>query len=368
MKKLLILVPALVLLAACNDKPGVETVRSLTLPAHSNQTLGAVLDARPACEKTTWTLTQGEGDTVGVEYQCDFSATQTQTLFKTQISTWTERYQRRLAGSKKALDTLQDEKMQATTQIGTARQVFEQLQGSGDLDRYKALVNGSPADNLSLEAAHAYFISEAGGAYLASKSAPVLPAAKPRSSKNTRADKKGNQNSKPVTAPALQTDPQRTVAAVDAVYQTIASAGLATQTLSGEACQSPAALMLTLGASVAQIEQAFSDCLAGVETHYAAAEAEARKAAAAANAGLVRVSKVLTLVGVTEVIRWTLPADGQPQPVYRVVELNARGATDRRVTKTLGVTDEALASVYDGEFSRVYQDLVVSAMSDLVRQ
>ncbi|MDA5483572.1 hypothetical protein PGS49_23565, partial [Yersinia intermedia] len=125
--------------------------------------------------------------------------TQTQTLFKTQISTWTDRYQRRVADSKKALDTLQDEKMQATTRIGTARQVFEQLQGSGDLDRYKALVNGSPADNLSLEAAHAYFISDAGVAYLVSKSAPVTPTAKPRSSKNTRADKKGNKNSKPVT-------------------------------------------------------------------------------------------------------------------------------------------------------------------------
>ncbi|MCW8114242.1 hypothetical protein [Yersinia intermedia] len=342
MKKLLILililVPALVLLAACNDKPGVETVRSLTLPAHNNQTLGAVLDARPACEKTTWTLTQGEGDTVGVEYQCDFSATQTQTLFKTQISTWTDRYQRRLADSKKALDILQDEKMQATTRIGTARQVFEQLQGSGDLDRYKALVSGSPADNLSLDAAHAYFISDAGVAYLVSKSAP-----------------------------APQSDTQRTVAAVDAVYQTIASAGLETETLSGDACQSPAALMLTIGASVPQIEQAFSDCLTGVETQYTAAVAVAGKKVEAATAGLGRVSKALTLLNIQEVIHWSLPADGQPQPVSRTFTLNARDATDRRVTKTLGVTDEALASVYDGQFSRVYQDLLVSAMSDLVR-
>lgn len=372
MKKLLILVPALVLLAACNDKPGVETVRSLTLPAHNNQTLGAVLDARPVCEKTTWTLTQGEGDTVGVEYQCDFSAPQTQTLFKTQISTWTDRYQRRVTDSKKALDTLQDEKMQATTRIGTARQVFEQLQGSGDLDRYKALVNGSPADNLSLEAAHAYFISDAGVAYLVSKSAPVTPTAKARSSKNTRAEKKGNKNSnknsKPVTAPALQTDSQRTVLAVDAVYQTIASAGLATETLSGDACQAPAALMLTLDASVPQIEQAFSDCLAGVETQYTAAVAVAGKKVEAASAGLARVNKALTLVSIQEVIRWSLPVDGQPQPVSRTFTLNAREATDRRVTKTLGVTDDALASVYDGEFSRVYQDMLVSAMSDLVRQ
>ncbi|HHX4812393.1 TPA: hypothetical protein ACVBYD_000700 [Yersinia enterocolitica] len=368
MKKLLILVPALVLLAACNDKPGVETVRSLTLPAHNNQTLGAVLDARPACEKTTWTLTQGEGDTVGVEYQCDFSAPQTQTLFKTQISTWTDRYQRRVTDSKKALDTLQDERMQATTRIGTARQVFEQLQGSGDLDRYKALVNGSPADNLSLEAAHAYFISDAGVAYLVSKSAPVTPTAKPRSSKNTRADKKGNKNSKPVTAPAPQSDTQRTVAAVDAVYQTIASAGLETETLSGDACQSPAALMLTVGASVPQIEQAFSDCLTGVETQYTAAVTVAGKKVEAATAGLGRVSKALTLLSIQEVIHWSLPADGQPQPVSRTFTLNAHDTTDRRVTKTLGVTDEALASVYDGQFSRVYQDMLVSAMSDLVRQ
>ncbi|WET16062.1 hypothetical protein P2W49_05720 [Yersinia intermedia] len=51
MKKLLILVPALVLLAACNDKPGVETVRSLTLPAHNNQTLAVVMGARPLFEQ-----------------------------------------------------------------------------------------------------------------------------------------------------------------------------------------------------------------------------------------------------------------------------------------------------------------------------
>lgn len=367
MKKLLILVPALLLLTACNDKPGVETVQSMTLSAHNNQTLGAVLDARPACEKTTWTLIQSEGDTVGVEYQCDFSATQTQALFKTQISTWTDRYQRRLDESKKVMVTLQDEKMQAITRIGTARQVFEQLQGSGDLDRYKALVKGSPAENMSLEAAHAYFISDAGVAYLVSKSAPVTPTAKARSSKNTRADRKSNKNSKPVTAPAPQSDTQRTVAAVDGVYQAISSAGLATETLSGEDCQAPGALMLTLGASVQQIEQRFSDCLTVMETNYTAAIALAGEKADAATAGLARVSKPLTLVSLQEVIHWSLPADGQPQPVSRTVELNARDTTDRRVTKILGVTDEALVSVYSGEFSREYEDVLVSGMSDLVR-
>lgn len=60
MKKLLMWVPALLLLAACHDNTPLETVRSLPVKG----ALSKALDSRPACEKTTWQLTAVMGGLV----------------------------------------------------------------------------------------------------------------------------------------------------------------------------------------------------------------------------------------------------------------------------------------------------------------
>lgn len=79
-------------------------------------------------------------------------------------------------------------------------------------------------------------------------------------------------------------------------------------------------------------------------------------------------SKTVSLDQVTEVLIWSVPANGTPRATSHTVELTVRDGEDtRQITKTLGLADDDMVGVVMGDFNRTYQNVLVSAMSDLVR-
>lgn len=344
---------ALLLLAACDgQQDNVTVVRSQPLsPASApsgqantkTMTLGEALDKRPACDRTVWlqtnNLEQTGGQPATVEYQCDLSTAQIQVLFSAQWTAWVERHQRRLADSEKLKTAALDKKNSQQTEqaLSTARWLFDQLQASGDLARYRSLVTGSPVQHLRLDGVNAFFASPEGLSYLAT---------------------------------TLKTKKKIAVAqaALKAVTQTVTSTGLATDTKTTDVCQAPALFVLAVVLTPEEIDEALSECDAAVAQRYQTDIDVAEGKAKAARTMLETLNAPITLEGAKEVITWTVPESGVPQLSTHVFELtvNARG-TPRQVTKTLGIDDSEMSGVLNGSINSTHQNALISAMSDLVR-
>ncbi|PHI29171.1 hypothetical protein [Budvicia aquatica] len=346
------LVVSALLLTACDNNSHLTIVRSLPLPAlvtasaNTKMTLGEALDKRPACDKTVWSQMDTRDNSSAastqpatVEYQCTLSATQTQALFSSQWTDWVERHQRRLADSEKlkiaALDKKTSEHPRQT--LSTARWVFEELQSSGDLARYKALIKDSPARTLRLDAVNAYFASPEGQAYLSTtqKTKSRVTAAK---------------------------------AALKAVTQVVAASGLATDTHNLDACQAPILFVLAIVLTPEEVALGLSECESTVDQRYQTDIASAERQADVARAMLDKLKQPIGLIDVKEIITWAVPTNGTPQIATHTLVLDIKvGETPRQVTKAMGITDSDLAVVLAGEISGAHQNALISAMSDLVR-
>lgn len=337
MKKTLRVALVVGLLAGCNDST-LETVKTLPASANDKTALGTMLDRRPVCDKTTWTETavSEKGGDARVYYHCDLSAIQTRVLFDTQMNAWKDRYQRRLAESEVLRAEVLERRSQASPALlDAAYPLFEQLQASGDLARYKALVKGSPVHNQPLEAVNAFFIGAEGSAWLDMTQGAEAPAAQ---------------------------------AALDAVTQAVTASGLATTSQDIDVCTAPALLVLAVILTPEEVETGFNECRTSLTSRYEAELASADEQIAAAHQRLETLGKPLTLLSVTEVITWTVPAKGAPAMHAHAVELSVKdGEQIHRITKALGLTDNDMAGVVTGDYNRLYQDAQVSAMSDLFR-
>lgn len=339
MKKTLMM-SLVVLLAACNDSNSVKVVQSLPLSVNDKTTLGETLDRRQVCDKTLWTQTKApEGDShVRVEYQCVLSATQTQSLFSSQWGDWRERNRLRLVASEALKTAARERKKQASPALlDLAYPVFEQLQASGDLARYKVLVKGSPVHNQPLEVVNTFFASDEGKTYLAATWGDKAPEAR---------------------------------AALDAVTQTIAATGLATQSQDIDVCTAPALLVLAVILTPEEVEKGFHECRTALTSRYETEMANANDQIAVARARFEALDPRPLLVEVKEVITWSVPDNGVPTMSAHALEMEVsggKGVDIRRVTKAMGLAEAEVAGLVSGDFNNHYQNALVSAISELVK-
>ncbi len=330
--------PVLLLLAGCNDSSPVETVRSLTLPGSTSQTLGVALDTRAVCDKTRWTWTAGTEGASDVQYQCDLSATQTQRLFTQQMATWLALHQRNLDAvirdSLPRKAAIRDKKNQEPALLVTARTLFEQLQAHGDLARYKALVSDSPARRMDLTAINSFFAGEDGHTYFATQAHPTVAKA-----------------------------------ALGTVTRAVAASGLATQTQTMDVCQTPALLVLSVILTPSDVRQGLSDCEASADERYGAELKSIDRNVADATTQLNKVNAPFTLVNTIETIRWRVLASGTPQVTGHTLELNVRdGETPHRVTQSMGLSGSDIDAAVKGDINSRYAKTFINAMANLVRQ
>ncbi|PHI31532.1 hypothetical protein CRN84_20420 [Budvicia aquatica] len=351
-------VPAL-WLASCDNQRDLNTVRSQPLPAsvaipssqaspkgQAAMTWGDVLDKRPACDKTTWSQRENSdktgsagGKTTTVEYRCDLSTKETQALFTSQWAAWVERHQGRLADSEQFKQSLLDKKIhqQAQQTLPTARWVFEQLQASGDLAHYKALVKDSPAHHLRLDAVNAFFDSQEGRTYL-------------------------------TTTQATKKQVAEAQAALKAVTQVVTASGLATDTDNIDVCEAPVLFVLAVILTPEEVERGLTECEVGGQARHEADIVYAQSQIDVARVMLDKLKQPVSLVNATEVITWGVSAEGIPEVSTHTLELSVKeGETVRQVDKTMGVADSDLAAVLDGTVNRAHQDALVSTMGELVR-
>lgn len=338
MKKTL-MATLVVLLAACNDN-NVKKVQSLPLLANDKTTLGEVLDQRPVCDKTLWTQTEApEGDShVRIEYQCVLSATQTQSLFSSQWVIWGESNRQRLVANEAVKTAARERKKRASPALlNMAYPVFEQLHASGDLARYKALVKDSPVHNQPLKRVNSFFASDEGKTYLTKTWGNEAPRAR---------------------------------AALGAVTQAITATGLVTESQDIDVCTAPALLVLAVVLTPEEVEKGFNECRTSLTSRYEMELANANNQIAGARARLKTLNSRPLLVGVKEVITWSVPKNGAPTMSTHAFEMevsDSKGGNIRRVSKTMDLADAEMTGLVSGDFNTLYQNALVSAMSELVR-
>lgn len=322
------------MLSACDDISSVDKVRNIAIPMQGDITLGELLEGRPVCDKTDWVMLEDSATTQQIEYHCEFSSIQTESLFSRQLSTWVERNTKRItAGEQEQLEVL-DAQIKARQAITLARQVFEQLQASGELAKYKTIVQDSPVDNMSLEAVKAFYSS-------------------PDSDKDITGRLEGDKS-------AHET--------IDAVYSAVTEVGLSTSTPQGDACLAPANLMLAVTSSNAEIEQSFADCLEKVVQTYESGMSEAQDKIMMAKSRLNKINNKVALRGFRETLRWDLTPGKIPTVSYHGLEMAVQEADQsRRFTRSMGIDDDTFISIYDGKLNDYYHNIFISMMSDLVR-
>lgn len=332
-KKTLFL-PVLLMLSACDDISSVDKVRNIAIPMQGDITLGELLEGRPVCDKTDWVMLEDSATTQQIEYHCEFSSIQTESLFSSQLSSWVERNTKRITvGEQEQLEVL-DAQIKARQAITLAKQVFEQLQANGELLKYKTLIQDSPVDNMSLEAVKEFYSSS--------------------DSDEDIAGRLGGDNTIRET--------------VDAVYSAVAKAGLSTSTPQGDACQAPANLMLAITSSNAEIEQTFTDCLERVVQTYEIGMSEAQDKIMMAKSRLNKINNKVALRGFRETLRWDLTQGKSPTVSYHGLEMTVQeGEQSRHFTRSMGIDDDTFISIYDGKFNDYYHNIFISMMSDLVR-
>ncbi|MBC3381127.1 hypothetical protein H8I69_18565 [Serratia fonticola] len=333
-KKKALLLPVLLMLSACDDISNVDKIRNITIPAQGDIPLGELLEGRPVCDKTEWITLEGEASTQQVEYHCEFSVLQTGDLFSHQLSTWIARNTQRItAAEKQQLDAL-DSQIKARQTITLARQVYQHLQASGELVKYKAIVQDSPVDNMSLDAVKAFYSS-------------------PDSDEDIAGRLAGN--------PTVRET-------IDTIYNAVTEVGLSASTPQGDACQAPANLMLAVTSSDAEIEQSFSDCLTRVEKTFKNGMAEAEDKIKMATSRLNKINNKMSLRSFRETVRWDLIPEKIPTVSYHGLEMAVQqGDQTRRFTRSLAIDDDTFISVYDGKFNDYYHNIFIGMMSDLVR-
>lgn len=319
--------PALLMLAACNDPIDIDTVKARPVGADTTMTVGEVLDNRPVCSSTAWHFTEIAKEQAVVEYECVFSLAQVQPVFADQMRTWVERNTRRVADGERMLAEAEKAEAQASDTLSAAHKVFEQLQASGDLPRYKQVVAGSAVDNMSLEDVYTH-VSE---------------------HELFKKDKAGR-------------------AAIEAVYRVVTAAGLTPSTPEGDACQTPAALMLTIGATESDVEKAFDQCQESTAKVFADKVSAINKKRNEAQVRLTRLGGGLEVSQFKETFRWSLVRKEKPVISYHGLELVTNDEAEPGIVRTLGTTDEDLAFAYEGKLESYYHNMLISMMSDIVRR
>lgn len=326
------------LLAACDNNSNVEKVRLQPLSGNDPTTLGEVLNRRQVCDKTHWTQTKAaEGGDAQVEYQCDVSARQTQALFSAQWDIWQKRYQQQLATGEERRRIALERKSQASPALlDTAYAVFEQLQASGELAHYKALISGSPVHNKPLDEVNAFFASDKGKTYLTTTTGAQAPAASK---------------------------------ALAAVNRAILAAGLATQTRNIDVCKTPALLVLAVILTPEEVKRGFDECRVSLMPSYERDVASAEKQIATAQACLAKLASPARLLGVKEIITWRVPDHGTAalMTAHTLYLEVGEGENRRQLSKTIEITNNNMVALLAGDFNRLYQSMQIDMMSDLLR-
>ncbi|OKP23819.1 hypothetical protein [Serratia fonticola] len=152
------------------------------------------------------------------------------------------------------------------------------------------------------------------------------------------------------------------------VTQAIAAAGLATETQEIDVCQTPALLVLAVILTPEEVRQGFNECQTSADARYAGDLTRVEQQMAAATVRLDNISKNLDLVGVKETLTWTVPEEGLPWMSAHRFVLSVKGdKAPRTFVKEMELSEGAMADVVAGDFNMTYQNMLISAMSDLVR-
>ncbi|CQJ05550.1 hypothetical protein [Yersinia frederiksenii] len=337
MKKGLMLLPVLLMMTACDNKVGVESVRTLTVSAENSRLMGESLDTRKVCDNTSWTLVSETNGSARVTYQCDMSVARPQMLFLQQLDSWKEHNKRILAeavADNKSLKVAALEKKKREAQLLiVANRLFKQLQASGDLGRYKILVKHAPVDNHNLETVEAFLSSEEGRTWL---------------------------NAYPEAEKAL--------ASFEAVTQAVTRSGLATTSTNIDLCTAPAMLVLAPILSVRDVKKTLTECDTMADVHYEGDVASIDARISDATARLSKVDKDFTLAGVKETLTWVIEGKRMPILEKHILTLDVReGDTLRPVVQTIDFKNSNIEAVMDGSFTSMHQKALIMAMGQLIQ-
>lgn len=333
MKKLLIAFP-LLLLSACNDAADIERVKSQVLTIDESITLGGAFDHRSACAETTWAQYVGDKGRPTVEYRCKFSLSAVQPEFQKQLKSWVQQNTYALEGMRKILAGVQEEKQQALGKLGKAKQLFDRLQASGDLQRYRELVKGSPVETFVLDKVNNYFADTSSDSYI-----------------NERFQ--GDSSVKTV---------------VPRIYQAVTQAGFVPGSPYSELCSDPIGLVLDVYPSMAETAQHFTTCQGEIAQRYQFRIDDTNKKVAATETLLNKIDKNISLVGFQEVYKWSVIDNDDPAVYFHGFELVVNNGSEQHYSLPLNsISKMDFTYAYNGEFDAYYQRILTSMMSNLAQ-
>lgn len=333
MKKYLIAFP-LLLLSACNDAADIERVKSQVLTIDQSITLGGAFDHRPACAETTWTQFTGDKGRPTVEYRCHFSSSAVQPEFQKLLTGWRQQNNLALVELRKTLSRVQEEKQQALGKLDKAKQLFERLQANGDLQRYRELVKGSPAETLGLDKVNNYFADISSDSYIAERF-------------------HGDSSVKTVVA---------------RVYQAVKAAGFTAGSPYNERCRDPIGLVLDVYPSLAETTQQFITCQGKIAQQHQYDIDDTNQKIAAAEAFQKKIDKNITLVGFLEIFRWSVIGNEDPLVYFHGFELVVNNGSEQRYALPTGnISGVNFTHAYNGMFDGYYQYVLKNIMDNLIK-